>query len=74
MGRNYDNVFLNRTLRTPSQQAGFQLAALGLSIGLGMLGGAVAGLITGTSKFFDPPPADRLFDDRVYWYDCEIDH
>lgn len=50
------------------------MAALGLSLGMGLLGGVVAGLITGTSKFFDPPPSDQLFDDRAYWYECVIDH
>jgi ammonium transporter Rh len=50
---NYGNVFVldNEAYRTDSQQAGFQLAALGLSIGLGIFGGIITGLITSTEFF-----------------------
>jgi ammonium transporter Rh len=62
-GDSYGQVYFdNQAYRTNHEQAGYQLAALGLSIGLGLFGGIVAGFIT-SSQFFNPPPSDRLFDD-----------
>lgn len=73
-GSNYNNFFPSESIRTPSEQAGYQLAAIALSIGLGLFGGLVAGIITGTTSFFNPLPADKLFDDRQIWEKCEINH
>jgi hypothetical protein len=50
------------------------LAALGLSIGLGLFGGFITGIITGWIPYFLPPPSNRLFDDKIHWFECEIDH
>lgn len=43
-------------------------------MGLGIFGGLITGLIVGWIPFFLPPPADKLFDDKQHWYECEIDH
>jgi len=74
LGPNYGVIYFdNEAFRTASQQAGFQLAAIGLAIGLGVLGGLIAGFVT-SSQFFNPPPLDGLFDDQTLWDECEIDH
>jgi ammonium transporter Rh len=74
-GLNYSSIFaLDTNMRTPEQQGGYQLAALFLSIGMGLLGGAIAGLMTGTTGLFEPLPEDKFFDDRETWHECEIDH
>jgi hypothetical protein len=51
------------------------LAALALSIGLGMFGGVISGILTGNhNQFFDPLPVEHFFDDTWAWDECEIDH
>jgi len=45
------------------------LAATGLSIGLGIMGGVIAGAIT-SLPFFEKPFV--LFDDRDNWTDCRF--
>lgn len=59
--------------RNSSQLAGFQLAAIGISIGFGLFGGLVAGALTSLS-FFQPPPEEMLFNDTWHWAECVIDH
>lgn len=62
-------------IRSPSTQAGFQLAALALSLGLGSLAGLIAGIISGSHhNFFLPIPSKHFFDDQYSWWECEIDH
>ena len=74
-GANYNSYYFNNLLRTNSQQAGYQLAALGTSLGFGLLGGLICGILTGNHNwFFDPPPIDHFFDDTWAWDECEIDH
>ena len=58
--------------RTGSQQAGYQLAAIVLSIVLGLAGGSIAGLFCRLS-IFEPPTEDQLFQDTAHWYDCNIE-
>jgi len=47
-GNKYGTIYTldDQSMRTVHEQAGFQLAAIGLSIGLGVFGGLVAGFIT----------------------------
>lgn len=72
---NYNYYYFNSAKRTNSEQAGFQLASLALSVCLGMLGGLLSGLLTGNHNwFFDPLPVEHFFDDTWAWDECEIDH
>lgn len=75
-GDNYKAQFLfSPDERTASQQAGFQLATLALSLFMGLFGGLVCGIITGNhNPFFEPLPVDHFFDDMWAWDDCFIDH
>jgi ammonium transporter Rh len=74
-GDNYAKNFFDPTMRTASQQAGFQLAALATSLAFGLFGGLISGLITGNhNPFFEPLPVDHFFDDTYAWDECEIDH
>ncbi len=74
-GNNYGTLWWDEPgLRTTSQQAGFQLAALFLSMGFGLFGGFITGLIVGWIPYFLPPQSDKLFDDKEHWFECEIDH
>ena len=74
-GSNYSTFFPLGGSRTPSTQAGYQLAACFLSLFMGMFGGLISGLITGNhNKFFMPPPVEHFFDDTWAWDECEIDH
>lgn len=52
--------------RTGGQQAGFQLAALMLSVCLGLFGGAFTGAIVRLS-FFEPLVAEECFEDEPAW-------
>lgn len=59
--------------RTPSTQAGYQLAGLALSLGLAIFSGLVTGYIT-SREWFEPPPAEFIFDDRYHFTKCTIEH
>lgn len=59
--------------RTPSTQAGYQLAGTALSLGISVFTGLLTGYIT-SREWFEPPPADKLFDDRFHFAKCEIEH
>lgn len=67
-GDNYYNIFLKHG-RTAKQQAGFQLAGLGVTIGIAILSGIFGGFVASRS-FFKPPK--ELFEDSEHWYDKEI--
>ena len=43
-------------------------------MGLGLFGGFITGLVVGWIPYFLPPPEGQLFDDKVHWFECEIDH
>lgn len=59
--------------RSGSHQAGYQLAAIALSIGLGCAGGALAGVFCWI-PIFDVPTEDQLFQDTAHWYGCVNEH
>lgn len=67
-GENYHVIFLKEG-RTARQQAGFQLAGLGVTIGIALLSGIFGGFIASRS-WFQPPK--ELFEDTEHWYDKEI--
>ena len=72
-GINYYTFFTNQDNRGDGVQAGFQLAALALSIGIAVFTGLITGWLTSLSAF-QPPKAYELFDDRYNWIDCTIEH
>ncbi|XP_074652649.1 ammonium transporter Rh type B-B-like [Tubulanus polymorphus] len=52
--------------RTAAQQALFQLATLGMTLGMALVGGAITGFILKIS-IWDAPKSHDLFDDDNYW-------
>ena len=71
-GPRYNEYFYSPAagaVRTHREQAGYQLASLGVSLGLALLGGIVAGFICNLS-FFQAP--DLLFDDTENWAEVEV--
>ena len=72
---NYNALFNPNNDRTVHQQAGYQLAALGTSLGIAIFGGLISGLVTGNhNPLFEPLPDEHFFDDTWAWDECEIDH
>lgn len=59
--------------RDPILQAGFQLAGLGLCLGIAIGSGHLTGFII-SRPWFHPPPSDTLFDDKHHWANCVIEH
>lgn len=59
--------------RAPAEQAGYQLAALGVCLSLAIGGGIFTGFVT-TREFFKPIPTDSLFNDKFHFFECEIEH
>lgn len=55
---------LSKTHRSPSRQAGFQLAALATTLAISIISGLLTGLILNLS-FFNPPA--KFFDDSHFW-------
>lgn len=53
--------------RTSAQQAGYQMAALAVSVSLAMLGGAITGALV-RLPFFQPLLAKECFEDSVLWH------
>jgi ammonium transporter Rh len=53
-GLMYGSNFIDADTRTPAQQAGMQLAGLGVTLGIAILTGAGAGFVANLS-FFQPP-------------------
>jgi len=52
--------------RSANSQAAYQLAGLGVSVFLGLLGGLCTGAIV-RLPFFDPPRSEQLFNDMEWW-------
>lgn len=77
-GRNFDSNYASESSifvdaqhgRTPSQQAGYQMASIGVTLGLAILGGIVGGYIT-TRSFFQPPTV--LFHDSIHFHEAELE-
>ena len=59
--------------RAPYEQAGYQLAGLGVTLGIAVLGGLFTGFIT-SRQWFDPVPVEYLFHDRHHFAECVIEH
>lgn len=72
-GRNNFEAHYNIIGRSGSEQAGYQLASLAVTLGIAIVTGLFTGFITSRS-WFQPPPVDYLFDDRYQWAECEIEH
>jgi len=70
-GDQYSRIF--KQGRDAQTQAGYQLAGVALSLGLSIFSGVLTGYITSRS-WFEPPPAEALFDDRYHWDKCVIEH
>ena len=70
-GNQYTYIF--KQGRTPSVQAGYQLAGVALTLGLAIFSGLLAGFITSRS-WFEPPPPEYLFDDTYHFAKCVIEH
>lgn len=55
-----------------AEQALFQLAALGSTLGIAILGGLIAGFIVGKTDLAKQDLSDEhLFDDAVFWAEVE---
>ena len=59
--------------RTPYEQAGYQLAGLGVALGIAILGGLFTGYVT-SRQWFDPVPVEYLFHDRHHFAELVIEH
>jgi hypothetical protein len=71
-GSNFSEEFLVAG-RSPSTNAGYQLAGLALALGISIISGLFTGWFTSLS-FFEPVPVHRFFDDQYHWDACEIEH
>jgi ammonium transporter Rh len=56
--------------RSPRTQAAYQLATLGVTLGIAVFSGVIAGYIT-TSSFFQPPTT--FFHDDEHWHEVEVE-
>lgn len=72
-GPNLKNTYPVQWGRTPQEQAGYQLAGLGVCLGLAIGGGLITGYIT-SREWFEPVPVQYLFHDRHHFADCIIEH
>ncbi|XP_060707488.1 ammonium transporter Rh type A-like isoform X1 [Hemiscyllium ocellatum] len=52
--------------RSGIEQAGYQAAGLGVSLGVALIGGTITGFILCIS-FWGQPPDQNCFDDDIYW-------
>jgi len=71
-----DNIAVGygpQSLRTPYEQAGYQLAGLGVALGIAVLGGLFTGYVT-SREWFEPVPVEYLFHDRHHFAECVIEH
>lgn len=53
--------------RTPLQQSGYQLAAMGVTLGLAIVGGALTGLIMRIPFIEQISEMEEMFDDEPHW-------
>ena len=54
--------------RTRAQQAAFQLAALGVTLGIAIVGGVITGLFMRLNCLFPPEDGEEdLFEDSIHW-------
>jgi ammonium transporter Rh len=72
-GDNISVGYKPQSLRTPYEQAGYQLAGLGVALGIAVLGGLFTGYVT-SRQWFDPVPVEYLFHDRHHFAECVIEH
>ncbi len=72
-GDNIIEGYKPQSLRTPYEQAGYQLAGLGVALGIAVLGGLFTGYVT-SRQWFDPVPVEYLFHDRHHFAECVIEH
>ena len=49
------------------------MAGIAVTLGIAIFSGLLTGFIT-SRKWFQAPPAKYLFDDRLHWFECIIDH
>jgi ammonium transporter Rh len=68
-----DGGYTAASQRTPYEQAGYQLAGLGVALGIAVLGGLFTGYVT-SRQWFDPVPVEYLFHDRHHFAECVIEH
>ncbi|XP_013381459.2 ammonium transporter Rh type B [Lingula anatina] len=52
--------------RTAGEQAGYQMATLGVTLGIALLGGTITGFLL-LIPCLDRPEGDQLFDDEKFW-------
>lgn len=67
-----DKLF-TETGRSEKQLAGYQAAALGVSLGFALVGGSITGVIL-RLPIFDQPHGEQLFDDEDFWVLPTDDH
>nr|AKN21682.1 slc42a-2 [Schmidtea mediterranea] len=60
-------VFSQMPTRSASEQAGYQLAALGCTIAIGLAGGAFVGVLLRFIPICDKPKKHDLFNDNRFW-------
>jgi hypothetical protein len=56
--------------RSASGQAGYQLATLGVTLLISIVGGIITGLIM-KLPFWNEPEDDELYDDKPFWDEVE---
>ena len=52
--------------RSPSQQAGYQIAAIAVAVGIALVGGALIGLLL-RLPIWDNLQDNELYEDEVFW-------
>ncbi|XP_069742796.1 ammonium transporter Rh type B-like isoform X2 [Narcine bancroftii] len=74
-GNGLYSTFPEMKVRSAIEQAGYQAAGLGASLGLALIGGLITGFIL-RIHVWGQPPDQNCFDDHIYWEvpDCENDH
>jgi len=72
-GPNLGEAYGPQAARSPQEQAGYQLAGLGVCLGISIGGGLLTGYIT-SREWFEPVPVEYLFHDRHHFADCIIEH
>ena len=60
---NLRDAYKVQASREPYVQAGYQLAGLGVCLGIAIFGGLFTGFVT-SRQWFEPPPSESLFDDK----------